>query len=122
MLASLHAGGGRERFAWNQALVADMLFTQPVLYELDRISMPTLLIVGALDRAAPFRDAAPPAVAARLGDYPALARRAVRRIPHASLIELTGVGHVPQIEAPDRFNQVLLRALANPPARPPSRH
>jgi pimeloyl-ACP methyl ester carboxylesterase len=118
MLASLHAGAGRERYDWNQTLVSDMIFTQPVLYDLDRLAMPTLLVVGALDRAAPFRDAAPPAVAARLGRYPELARRAVQRIAHARLIELPGVGHVPQIEAPARFNQVLLHALASPPDRP----
>lgn len=117
VLASLHAGSGRERFAWNQALIADMIFTQPVLYELDRLQMPVLLVTGELDRAAPFRDSAPPAVAARLGDYPLLARRAAERIPHARLVELAGVGHVPQIEAPERFNQVLLQALASPPGR-----
>ncbi|MGH8260303.1 MAG: alpha/beta fold hydrolase [Steroidobacteraceae bacterium] len=119
MLASLHAGGGRERFAWNQALVSDMIYTQPVVHELDRLAMPTLLIVGALDRATPFRDAVPPDVAARLGDDAELARRAAQHIPHARLIELPGVGHVPQIEAPGRFNQALLQALANPGARPP---
>jgi pimeloyl-ACP methyl ester carboxylesterase len=120
--ASLYAGSGRERFAWNQALVDDMIFTQPVLQDLGRLPMPTLLVVGELDRAAPFRDSAPPQVAARLGDAPALARRAAKRIPEARLVELSGVGHVPQIEAPERFNQVLLHALASPPARPRPRH
>lgn len=117
-LASLKAGGGRERFDWNQALISDMIFTQPVLYEFERLSMPVLLVVGELDRAAPFRESAPPAVAAQLGNYPELARKAAKRIPNAQVIELPGVGHVPLIEAPERFNQVLLHALANPPAHP----
>jgi pimeloyl-ACP methyl ester carboxylesterase len=121
MLASLHQGAGRERFDWNQALISDMIFTQPVLYELDRLAMPVVLVVGELDRAAPFRESAPPALAARLGDYPQLARRAAMRIPHAELVELAGVGHVPQIEAPERFNQVLVRALANPRQAPAPR-
>ncbi|MGH8220064.1 MAG: alpha/beta fold hydrolase [Steroidobacteraceae bacterium] len=116
VLASLHQGGGRERFDWNQALISDMIFTQPVLYDLDRLAMPVLLVVGDLDRAAPFRESAPPALAAKLGDYPELARRAAKHIPHAQLIELPDVGHVPQIEAPERFNQALLHALGNPPA------
>ncbi len=119
VLASLFAGSGRERFAWDQALTSDMIYTQPVLYELDRLTMPVLLVIGELDRAAPFRRSAPPEVAAKLGNYPELARRAVMRIPHARLVELPGVGHVPQIEAPDLFNQALLHALANPPASPP---
>lgn len=118
VIASLKAGSGRQQFNWNQALISDMLFTQPVLYDLQRLSMPVLLIVGELDRATPFRESAPPQVAARLGDYPQLARRAADRIPHAELVELPDVGHVPQIEAPEHFNQVLLRALANPPAPP----
>ena len=118
VLASLKAGAGRERFNWNQALISDMIFTQPVLYEMQRLPMPVLLIVGQLDRAAPFRESAPPAVAGKLGDYPELAREVVKRMPHAELIEMPDVGHVPPIEAPERFNQVLLHALAHPPAHP----
>jgi pimeloyl-ACP methyl ester carboxylesterase len=114
VLAGMYSGPGRERFAWNQALTSDMIFTQPVIYELDRLSMPTVLIVGDLDRTDPFRSSAPPAVATRLGRYPELGRLAATRIPHARLIELEGVGHVPQLEAPDRFNEVLLQAIANP--------
>lgn len=119
VLGSLHADSGRERFDWNQALTSDMIFTQPVLYDLDRLTMPVLLIIGELDRAAPFRESAYPALAARLGNYPELAREAAKRIPHAQLVEIEGVGHVPHIEAPERFNQALLHALANPRGAPP---
>lgn len=117
VLASLYTGSGRERYAWDQALIEDMIFTQPVLYGLGRLVMPTELIVGALDRAAPFADVTPPAIASRLSDVPALARRAVERIPDARLILLPGVGHVPQLEAPVRFNAALLRALEHPGRR-----
>ena len=116
VLAGLYSGPGRERYAWNQALTSDMLFTQPVVYEFGHLLMPTVLIIGKLDRTDPFRSSAPPAVAARLGDYPELGRRAALQIPHARLVELPGVGHVPQLEAPDRFNEVLLQAIASPPA------
>lgn len=121
MLSGLYLGPGRERFAWNQALTADMMFTQPVVYELGELAMPTVLIVGALDRTVPFRSSAPPAVAATLGNYPELGRLAARRIPRSRLIELAGVGHVPQIEAPERFNEVLLQGIENPPEAPHSR-
>ncbi len=32
-------------------------------------------------------------------------------IPHANLIEFPGLGHAPQMEEPERFNQALIRAL-----------
>jgi pimeloyl-ACP methyl ester carboxylesterase len=121
VLTGLYLGAGRERFAWNQALTSDMIFTQPVVYELGELAMPTVLIIGQLDRTDPFRSSAPPAVAAALGQYPELGRLAAQRIPQSRLIELAGVGHVPQIEAPDRFNEALLQAIANPPAAPASR-
>jgi pimeloyl-ACP methyl ester carboxylesterase len=36
MLAGLYRGPGHEIVAWNSALLYDMIFTQPVFYELDR--------------------------------------------------------------------------------------
>jgi pimeloyl-ACP methyl ester carboxylesterase len=121
-VAGLYAGTGRERYAWNQALTSDMEYTQPVLYELERIHTPTLLLVGARDRAAPFKEDASAEVAARLGNYPELARRAAARIANSHLIELADVGHVPQLEAPDQFREALLKWLQEPlppPAPPP---
>ena len=38
--------------AWNAALTSDMIFTQPVCYEFQNISCPTLLIIGTLDKTA----------------------------------------------------------------------
>src|SRR6185437_13258475 len=78
-----YAGAGKERVAWNQALTSDMIFTQPVLYEFEQIRVKTLLLIGHADRTAPGSNRASPDVAARLGNYPELARRAVRMIPNA---------------------------------------
>ena len=36
---------------------------------------------------------------------------AVKDIPEALLVELGGVGHIPHLEAPDRFHEVLLKFL-----------
>ena len=41
-----------DRIAWNSALTYDMIFTQPVCYELENIKTSTLLIIGQLDRTA----------------------------------------------------------------------
>jgi len=111
-LAGQYSGSGRERFVWNQALILDMIFTQPVVDELERIRVPTLLMIGDKDHAMPFGDSAPPQVAAQLGNYPELGRRAAKRIPGARLVEFAELGHVPQLESPERFNETLLQGIA----------
>lgn len=58
---------------------------------LPRIAVPTLLIAGALDQAAPT---------------PAIQRMA-SQIPGATCIVLNGVGHLAHLEAPGRFNAAI---------------
>lgn len=111
MAAGLYAGPGGALVAWNQALISDMIFTQPVLYEFGQMRVNTVLMIGGLDRTAPGAARAAPEVAARLGRYPELGRRAVQAIPGAQLIEFPDLGHSPQVEAPDRFHEALLEAL-----------
>lgn len=115
MQAGLYAGPGREIVAWNQAQASDMIFTQPVVHELRRITVPTLLLIGGTDRTAPGAARAEAEVAARLGNYPDLGRRAAAAIPGARLIELPDLGHSPQVEAPERFHAALIQDLS--PAR-----
>lgn len=93
--------------AWNSALTYDMIFTQPVVYEFPELRVPTLLVIGQRDRTAPGRDLVTPDVAKTLGNYPELGRQAARAIPGAGLVELDGVGHVPQFEAFDRYAAAL---------------
>jgi pimeloyl-ACP methyl ester carboxylesterase len=112
MAAGLYAGSGRERVAWNQALTSDMIFTQPVVHEFGQIRVPTTLMIGGTDRTAPGAGRAAPEVAKRLGHYPELGRRAARTIPGAVLIEFPDLGHSPQVEAPARFHEAFLKALA----------
>lgn len=102
-LASFTRSPEYPRMAWNQALTSDMVFTQPVVYEFPRIEVPTLLIIGQRDRTAIGKAAAPPPVRAKLGNYPELGKAAKQAIPGAELVELDGVGHLPHIEAFDRF-------------------
>lgn len=95
------------RVAWVSVLTADMIFTQPVVYEFPHVKAPTLLIIGQRDRTALGKNLVSPEVAASLGDYPELGRKAAAAIPGARLVEFEGVGHVPQYEAPESY----LRAL-----------
>jgi pimeloyl-ACP methyl ester carboxylesterase len=111
MLSGMYAGAGKERVAWNQALTSDMIYTQPVVYELGHIRPKTLLMIGGKDRTAPGANRAPADVAARLGNYPELARRAARTIPDAALVEFPEFGHSPQVEAPEAFHKALLDGL-----------
>jgi pimeloyl-ACP methyl ester carboxylesterase len=61
-----------------------------------RITAPTLVIHGSLDRVIPL----------------AAAREFVRRAPASTLSVLDGVGHVPMMETPDLFLSVLFEWLA----------
>jgi len=102
-LASFTLSPDYPRMAWNQALTADMIFTQPVIHEFNRLKGPVLLIIGQRDRTALGRALAPPEVRPRLGNYPQLGRAAKAAIPQAELVELDDVGHMPHIEAFERF-------------------
>ncbi len=111
MLAGLYRGPGHEIVAWNAALVDDMVSTQPVVYELQNISVPVLLMIGDKDKTAVGKDLAPPAVRATLGNYPVLGKEAAARIPHAQLVEFADLGHAPQIQAPNLFYKALFDGL-----------
>ena len=111
MLAGMYRGPGREAVAWNSALIYDMIFTQPVLYQFSQIKPPTLLFVGDLDNTAIAKDLAPPEVRPTLGHYPVLGKAAASQIPHADLIEYPDLGHAPQIQDPARFNGDLIAWL-----------
>ncbi|WP_162425591.1 alpha/beta fold hydrolase [Pontibacter pudoricolor] len=97
--------------AWNAALTFDMIFTQPVLYEFDQLQMPTLLIIGQRDRTALGKNLAPEEVAATMGNYPQLGKDTAKKIKNSTLVELEGVGHMPHIEAFDKFINPLLAFL-----------
>jgi pimeloyl-ACP methyl ester carboxylesterase len=113
MLAGLFQGPGQELVAWNSALIYDMICTQPVFYELGLLRAPTLLLIGQRDNTAIGKDAAPPEVAARLGHYPALGKRAAHLIPRAKLVEFPDLGHAPQIQDPAAFHAALLEGMKN---------
>ena len=65
---------------------------------LPRIDVPTLLIAGEHDRNAP------PAVMKKMADA----------IPRSTYIEMKGIGHLQNLEAPDDFDGFLLNFLALP--------
>jgi pimeloyl-ACP methyl ester carboxylesterase len=120
MLAGFYRDPGRELYAWNAALLSDMIYTQPVLYEFGDLRMAVLLVIGDKDTTAFGKDVAPPAVRATLGNYPKLGKEAASRIPNVHLVEFPDLGHSPQIQAPEVFHKALLDWLREHPAGSPA--
>lgn len=101
----------REQLAWVSALTYDMIFTQPVLYEFGQLTAPTLLIIGQRDRTALGKNLVAPEVAAKMGLYEQLGKRTHEAIPNSQLVELEGIGHIPQVEAWDPYISALTTFL-----------
>ncbi|WP_457107198.1 alpha/beta fold hydrolase [Methylobacterium sp. P5_C11] len=112
MLAGLNSGSGKEAVAWDSALVYDMIVTEPVVYRLPQIAVPTLLLIGQKDNTAIGKDLAPPELRPKLGNYPELGKAAAQAIPGAQLVEFPDLGHAPQIADPEGFNRALLAGIA----------
>ena len=111
MLAAIYGGSRAAAHAFDQALVTDMVLTQPVVYELGRLRPRTLLIVGERDTTAIGKQWSPPDVQAVLGRYDVLGKAAAAAIPGATLVEFADLGHAPQIQDPARFHGALLEWL-----------
>ena len=60
--------------------------------------MPTLLLAGQYDRNAP----------------PAMMKKMAAAIPSSTFLEMKGVGHLQNLEAPDDFDGLVLSFLALP--------
>jgi pimeloyl-ACP methyl ester carboxylesterase len=118
MLAGMYRGSGKEVVAWNSALLYDMIYTQPVVYEFDELRVPTLLLIGDKDTTAIGKDFAPPEIRPALGRYPDLAKLAAERIAGAKLVEFPELGHAPQMQDPAAFHKALLEGLAAKDAKP----
>lgn len=103
ILAGWTLNSDYERIAWNAALTYDMIFTQPVVYEFKELQMPVLLIIGTRDRTALGKGLVSEEVRQTMGLYDELGEITAERIPDATLVELEGIGHLPHIEAFERF-------------------
>ncbi|MCU7547651.1 alpha/beta hydrolase [Chitinophagaceae bacterium LB-8] len=97
--------------AWNAALTTDMIINQPVVYELDRITAPTLLIIGQRDRTALGKNLVSEEVRKTMGNYPELGKKTHERIKNSRLVEIDHIGHLPHIENFSAFIKPLLDFL-----------
>jgi pimeloyl-ACP methyl ester carboxylesterase len=111
MLAGQYASPDGDLVRDAQARLSDMIETQPVAAEFDRVTLPVSLIIGQLDLTAFRANTAPPALRASIRTVPQAAEVAAKRFPHARLIRIAGAGHAPQVEDPAAFQSALMLEL-----------
>jgi pimeloyl-ACP methyl ester carboxylesterase len=104
--------------AWVYALTYQMIYEQPVLYDLDKLRMPVLLIVGALDRTIPGKDMIPAQKQKLHGNYPVLAKNVAKKIKNSKLVILPGIGHIPHIQDVNSFTTNVLKFIQQQPGVP----
>jgi pimeloyl-ACP methyl ester carboxylesterase len=97
--------------AWANALTFQMIYEQPVVYEFINIKQPTLIIIGQEDRTIVGKSLLSKEVAATHGNYPAMGKMLRSIIKDSKLVELKGVGHIPHIQTPGRFQKEVLEFL-----------
>ncbi|KAJ9617140.1 hypothetical protein H2200_000861 [Cladophialophora chaetospira] len=110
MLLQVYNGSLADSYAFDQALVTDMVITQPIAYEFPLLAnLSSLLIVGGKDNTAIGKQWSPPNVQAILGHYDVLGGQTAQAIgPNCTYVEFPDLGHAPQIQDPDRFHGALL--------------
>jgi pimeloyl-ACP methyl ester carboxylesterase len=114
--ASVLGTGEYPRDAWSSALTYEMIYEQPVVYELGEISRPTLLIIGQDDRTVVGKNRLPPSLQSVAGQYPELGRKAQAAIKGSTLVEVSDCGHLPHIQKPDQFRKAVARFFAAAPS------
>jgi pimeloyl-ACP methyl ester carboxylesterase len=93
------------------AMTYQMIYEQPVVYEFPHVKAQTLVIVGQGDRTVVGKPRVPKELLSKVGQYPELGKKTAKAIPGAKLVEIPNAGHLPQFEAPEKFQQALLGFL-----------
>jgi pimeloyl-ACP methyl ester carboxylesterase len=114
--ARFNIKGSAEYPRWLRAFVnsAQLIYREPVVHEIPLISQPTLFIMGEDDHNAPGRPNAPEALRPKMGQNADLARALAAKMPAARAEVIPNTGHLVFLEAPARFNELMLAFLASP--------
>ncbi|RFZ89899.1 alpha/beta hydrolase [Mucilaginibacter conchicola] len=99
------------RYAMVAALTFEMIYEQPVCYEFGMLKMPVVLFTGKEDKTIVGKALLTDTEKAKHGQYKILGPETAKKIPRCKLIEFDNVGHIPHIEAPDRFLKTLAENL-----------
>src|ERR1700732_4370283 len=111
--ARFNIKGSSEYPRWLRAFVssAQMIYREPVGHEIPLIALPTLFIMGADDHNAPGKPNAPEAVRPKMGRNALLARALAAEKPNASAEVIQNAGHLVFLDAPAKFNELMLAFL-----------
>jgi pimeloyl-ACP methyl ester carboxylesterase len=98
---------------WLRAFVssAQMIYREPVVHEIPLITQPTLFIMGADDHNAPGKANAPEALRPKMGQNAELAKALASKMPEARAEVIPNAGHLVFLEAPAKFNELMLAFL-----------
>ena len=112
--ARFNIKGSAEYPRWLRAFVASaqMIYREPVVHEIPLITQPTLFIMGADDHNAPGKPNAPEALRPKMGQNAELAKALSAIMPNGRAEVIPGTGHLVFLEAPAKYNELLLGFLA----------
>jgi len=112
--ARFNIKGSAEYQRWLRAFVSSgqMIYREPVVHEIPLISAPTLFIMGADDHNAPGRPNAPEALRPKMGQNAELAKMLAAKMANGSAEVIENAGHLVFLDAPDKFNALMLAFLA----------
>jgi pimeloyl-ACP methyl ester carboxylesterase len=90
---------------------AQMIYREPVVYEIPLVSQQTLFIMGADDHNAPGKANAPEALRPKMGQNAALAQSLAAEMPNAHAEVIPNAGHMVFLDAPAKYDQLVLSFL-----------
>lgn len=88
-----------------------MIWREPVVYEIPLLPQPVLFIMGENDHLAPGRNFAPEGVRGEMGQNMELAQGLAAKMKQARVDVFEDIGHLVHLEAPERFNEAVLSFL-----------
>jgi len=112
--ARFNIKGSAEYPRWLHAFVASaqLIYREPVVHEIPLVTQPTLFVMGADDHNAPGRPNALEAQRAKMGQNAELAKALAAKMPNGRTEVIPDTGHLVFLEAPAKYNELLLAFLA----------
>ncbi len=99
------------RYAKVSAMTFTMIYEQPVVYEFPNLKVSTVLFIGLEDKTIVGKGLLSKEEQAKHGQYKVLGKQIAAKIPGAKLVEFEGVGHIPHVQVPAKFNSALIANL-----------
>jgi pimeloyl-ACP methyl ester carboxylesterase len=107
--------GAADYQRWLRSFVASgqMIYREPVAHEIPLITQHTLFIMGEDDHNAPGKPNAPEALRPKMGHNADLAKAFAPQMANAKAEVIPNVGHLVFLEAPQKFNELMLNFLSS---------